>query len=155
MRAEGLIWNREVVGWIVNVKISIIATLNKSQPVQAWFWFPVQSHDKCRLFLPRHHHKELQLQCLYEKETSLLYSNWERKQKWATKWQVNCLHMSLDWRLQCFPLPVQTSSLWFRLDGREWFFPTFLPGWCRHKQLLQCLCPSCRTEGLLQQCLAI
>ena len=71
------------------------------------------------------------------------------------KWQLNYLDMSLDWCLQCSALPVQTSSLWFHPDGSARSSPTSLPCWCTRTQPRPRLCPSCRTEGLLQLCPAI
>lgn len=60
--------------------------------------------------------------------------------------------MSLDWHLQCSPPPVQTSSPWCHSAGRASLLPSVLLGSCRRKRLLQHLHPSCRTEGLRQQC---
>ena len=82
--------------------------------------------------------------------------------KWLKRTQIRCtrrrmkdLQMSLDWCPPCSPLPARTSSVWSRLDGQEWRSANVLPCWCRHIQLPQCLCPSCRNEGLPQLCPAI
>lgn len=66
-----------------------------------------------------------------------------------------CLRTSPGWHHQCSPPPSQTWSLWCRLDGWEWFPPTFLPGCCKHKLPLPRLRPSCRTGGPRQLCPAI